>query len=199
MDYTNTFSLVVHLKTIQTLLALTVTEDWEIQQMDIKGTYLNGTTKEQIYMMQPEGYNDGTSHLCHLIKSLYGLKQAGCKWNVELNKQLASLGWTPTIVDPCAYIRRMAEGIEVVAVWVDDLLLFASNTDLMSKIKLELKSIFKITDLGDPAKIVGIEIKRDHMKRTIMISQKHYIKAILQKVLNNAHLVAISMDPNLQL
>jgi len=47
---TDTFSLIVHLETIQTLLALVVAENWEIQQMDVKGTYLNGMIKEQIYM-----------------------------------------------------------------------------------------------------------------------------------------------------
>ena len=166
--------------------------------MDVKGAYLNGTIKEQIYMKQPEGYDDGTGHICHLIKSLYGLKQAGHEWNNELNKQLKSLGWKPTTVDPCMYTRRTTGSIEVVAVWVDDLLLFASDTTLMSKMKLELKSIFEITDLGDPAKIVGIEIERDHVKRTIMISQKQYINTILQREgLQNAHPVAIPMDPNI--
>ena len=149
MDYTDTFSSVIHLETIQTLLALAVAKDWEIQQMDVKGAYLNGMTKEEIYMHQPEGYDDGTSHLCHLIKSLYGLKQAGHKWNNELNKQLESLGWKPTMVDPCAYARRLTEGIEVIAVWVNNLLLVVSNKGLMKKIKVKLESIFDITDLGE--------------------------------------------------
>ena len=51
MDYMDTFSPVVHLKTIQTLLALAVAKDWEIQQMDVKGAYLNGTIKEEIYTL----------------------------------------------------------------------------------------------------------------------------------------------------
>ena len=159
MDYNDTFSPVVHLESIQTLLALAVTEDWEMQQMDVKGAYLNGMIKEQIYMEQPKGFDDGTGHIFHLIKSLYGLKQAGCEWNEELNKQLEFLGWKPTMVDPCTYVRRKADGIEVIAVWVDDLLLFASNSDLMESMKLELKSVFEITNLGEPAKIVGIEIE----------------------------------------
>jgi hypothetical protein len=32
------------------LLAQTIIEDWEIQQMNVKGAYLNGTLKEKIYM-----------------------------------------------------------------------------------------------------------------------------------------------------
>jgi hypothetical protein len=52
-----------------------------IQQLDIKGAYLNGKLREQVYMKQPEGYNDRTGRVCQLIKTLYGLKQAGREWN----------------------------------------------------------------------------------------------------------------------
>src|SRR5437879_7400541 len=71
MDYHDTFSPVVRLETIRTLLALAVSNDWEMHQMDVKGAYLNGKIKEEIYMSQPEGYSDGTDCLCCLIKSLY--------------------------------------------------------------------------------------------------------------------------------
>ena len=61
MDYNEMFSPVVCLEMICTILALAMAEDWEIQQMDIKGTYLNGTLKEDIYMDQPQGYNNSMS------------------------------------------------------------------------------------------------------------------------------------------
>ena len=53
MDYNETFSPVMRLETIRVILVLTVTEDWEIQQMDIKGAYLNGKLKETIYSRHP--------------------------------------------------------------------------------------------------------------------------------------------------
>ena len=61
MDYNEMFSPVVQLETICTILALVMAEDWEIQQMDIKGAYLNSKLKEDIYMDQPQGYNNGMS------------------------------------------------------------------------------------------------------------------------------------------
>ena len=64
MDYTDTYAPVVRLETIRTLLALAISENWEIQQMDVKGAYLNGRIKEEIYMKQPDGYDDGTDRLC---------------------------------------------------------------------------------------------------------------------------------------
>ena len=104
MDYNETFSPVIHLETICTILAQAVKEDWETQQMDVKGAYLNGILKEEIYMKQPKGYDDETGRLCRLIKTLYGLKQSSHEWNKELNGQLKSKGFMRLHSDPCVYI-----------------------------------------------------------------------------------------------
>jgi peptidyl-tRNA hydrolase len=53
-----------------------VNEDWEMQQMDVKGAYLNGNLKEEIYMAQPEGYRNDSNKACRLMKTLYRLKQS---------------------------------------------------------------------------------------------------------------------------
>ena len=93
IDYFDAFFPVVCLETIKVLLALATIHDWEIQQMDVKGTYLNGILKEEVFMAQPEGYEDGSNKTCHLLKTLYGLKQSGHEWNVELNSQLTKHGY----------------------------------------------------------------------------------------------------------
>lgn len=99
-------------------------------------------------MAQPEGYNDGTGRVCRLRKTLYGLKQSGREWNLELNSR----------------IRESADGTEIITVWVDDLLLFSDHASL-----------------GEPKKIVGIEITRDRQNRSVQLSQTKYIESILQK------------------
>ena len=47
--------------------------------MDIKTVHLYGELKEEIYMAQQEGFiKSGQEHkVCKLVKSIYGLKQAG--------------------------------------------------------------------------------------------------------------------------
>ena len=72
--------------------------------MDMKGAYLNGNLQENVYMHQPEGYDDGSGRVCLLIKTLYGLKQSGCEWNKELDKQLKGIGFINLLSDPFAYI-----------------------------------------------------------------------------------------------
>ena len=58
-DYVETFSPVVQMDTIRAILTLVLTKGLKIQQMDVKGAYLNGILKE-VYMRQPEGYEDGS-------------------------------------------------------------------------------------------------------------------------------------------
>jgi len=87
-DYIETHSPVMRLETIRAILAIAPTRKLLIQQMDVKGAYLNGTLKERVYMQQPEGFADGTGRVCLLIKTLYGLKQAGHKWNIEFDTKL---------------------------------------------------------------------------------------------------------------
>ena len=59
-DYQETFSPVVRMETIRAILALVPIKGLKIQQMGVKGAYLNGILKEKIYMRQPEGYHDGS-------------------------------------------------------------------------------------------------------------------------------------------
>jgi hypothetical protein len=165
--------------------------------MDIKGAYLNGDLKEEIYMNQPEGYNDGMAWLCHLIKTLYGLKQSGREWNAKLDTKLQKIGFERLQSDPCIYIRK-TNGIEIITVWVDDLLLFTKAKVTMDNLKKELGNLFEITDLGKPSKLV--EITRDQPNGTLMISQTKYIESMLEKEkMENANPVATPLDPNVKL
>ena len=55
-DYEETFSLVAMIKSIRILLFIVAHMDYEIWQMNVKKTFLNGSLKETIYMVQPEGF-----------------------------------------------------------------------------------------------------------------------------------------------
>ena len=55
-DYEETFSPVAMIKSIRILLSIVAHIDYEIWQMDIKTTFLNGSLDETIYMVQPKGF-----------------------------------------------------------------------------------------------------------------------------------------------
>jgi reverse transcriptase-like protein len=87
-----------------------------IQQMDVKGTYLNGYLKETVYMCQPEGFSDGINHICLLVKTLYRLKQSGHEWNIEFDKKICLKGFTCLHADPCAYIKKHKNAVAIITV-----------------------------------------------------------------------------------
>ena len=161
------------------MLAITPTKKLHIQQLDIKGAYLNGILKERVYMRQPEGYDDGTGRVCHLIKTLYGLKQAGREWNRELDSKMQKRGYTRLRSDPCVYMWRENDDFVTITVWVDDMLLFATTIELKLKAKADIESEWEVTDLGTPTKIVGIELTI--APDAISISSSKYIDNILLK------------------
>ena len=115
-DYLETHSLVICLETIQVILAIAPTEKLHIQQMDVKGMYLNGIFRKCIYMWQPKGYSNGTGCICLLIKTLYSLKQAGREWNRELDMKLWRRGYMQLKVDPCIYIWCLGEDFMIITV-----------------------------------------------------------------------------------
>ena len=197
-DYNETYSPVVRMDTLRAILALVPVKRLKIQQMDIKGAYLNGILKENIYMEQPEGFNDGTGKICHLIKTLYGLKQSGREWNKALDIKLIEFGFSRLTSDPCVYIKWEGDEISIITVWVDDLLLFSSSDELMIKTKNYIKSVWEVTDIGEPNKIVGIEITIN--ENSISISQQKYVENILrQEHMIDANPVGTPLDPNIQI
>ena len=175
----DTHSPVVRLEMIQAILALAPTCKLIIHQLDIKGAYLNGTLREKIYMKQPEGYNDGTSCICLLIKTLYGLKQAGREWNLELNRKLRKWGYICLRSDSCMYMWHDDDDFIIIAVWIDDMLIFATTDQLKSKAIADVENEWEITNIGIPTKIIGIELMI--APDSISISSSRYIESILIK------------------
>ncbi|GJX62116.1 retrotransposon protein, putative, ty1-copia subclass [Tanacetum coccineum] len=78
IDYEETFSPVAKIKSIRIMLAIAAFHDYEIWQMDVKTTFLNGKLTENVFMAQPEGFENEKYHkrVCKLQKSIYGLKEA---------------------------------------------------------------------------------------------------------------------------
>jgi hypothetical protein len=184
IDFSEIFSPVVRMTTVRVVLAMCATYDLHLEQLDVKTAFLHGNLEEEIYMLQPEGFKQkGKENLvCRLNKSLYGLKQAPRCWYKRFDSFIRSLEYNRLHADPCAYFKRFGnDDFIILLLYVDDMLVAGPNKDRISKLKAQLAREFEMKDLGPANKILGMQIHRDRVSRKIWLSQKSYVKKILQR------------------
>ena len=70
-----------------------------------KTAFLNGFIKEELYMMQPEGFVNpkGANKICKLQRSIYGLVQASRSWNIRFDKLIKAYRFIQTCGEACIY------------------------------------------------------------------------------------------------
>ena len=65
--------------------------------------FLNGFLKEELYMMQPEGFVDlkGANKVCKLQRTIYGPVQASQSWNKRFDSVIKAYGFIQTFGEAC--------------------------------------------------------------------------------------------------
>src|SRR6266568_4582288 len=200
-DFKETFSPTVRYSTICIVLTLAALEDLELRSVDISHAYLNGTLEEEIYMLQPEGFEvGGPDHVCRLRKSLYGLKQAGRVWNKTLHSVLCSMGFNCVQSDHGLYIYLRDDVRILMPVFVDDITLACKDGAKIDSIVQELSKHFKLRDLGPSTQLLGLEIHRDRSNLRLSISQSQYISNLIDEHgLNDSKPVSTPLNPGTRL
>ncbi|GJZ65614.1 retrovirus-related pol polyprotein from transposon TNT 1-94 [Tanacetum coccineum] len=154
IDFNVIFSLVVQMITIRVVLAMCATYDLHLEQLDVKTAFLHGNLEEEIYMLQLE---------CFKQK---GKENLVCRLHTY----------------PCAYFKRFGnDDFIILLLYVDDMLVADPNKDRINKLKAQLAREFEMKDLRPANKILGMQIHRDRVSRKIWLSQKSYVKKILQR------------------
>ncbi|CAI7891849.1 unnamed protein product [Closterium sp. NIES-53] len=152
VDYKELFAPVVKLTTLRTLLAGAAIKGWVVKQMDVTTAFLNGVLEEEIFMAQPEWFDDGSGRVLRLKKALYGLKQAPRQWYFKLRGVLEEIGFTPSTADHSLFMLGEGEQRSFMVVYVDDILIFSPSSGLVKEVMLKLQDKFKCKALGDCVK-----------------------------------------------
>ncbi|RVW33826.1 Retrovirus-related Pol polyprotein from transposon RE1 [Vitis vinifera] len=181
VDFYETFAPVARLDTIRMLLALATQKGWNIHQMDVKSTFLNGYLEEEIFVEQREGFIvKGMEEKVYLLKkALYGLKQAPRAWYSGIDSHLLGLGFTKSLSEFTLYFKKVCDETLVVSLYVDDLLVTGSNMKQIDNFKKEMKDVFEMIDLGRMTFFLGMEVQQK--QNEIFICQQKYAKEILKK------------------
>ena len=100
VDYNDIFSPVVKHSLIRLLLAYVAMFNLELEQLDIKTTFLRGNLEEKIYMDQPPGFIEkgAENNVYLLLKSLYGLKQSQRQWYKKFDEFMLRNGFKRAVL-----------------------------------------------------------------------------------------------------
>lgn len=181
VDYNETFSPVVKPATIRTVLDVSLAKSWPIHQLDVKNAFLHGELDETIYMHQPPGYVDKQfpHHVCRLRKAIYGLKQAPRAWNSRFAKYVCDMGFSPAKSDTSLFIFRRGTRQAYLLLYVDDIILTASDNSFLQEIINCLKKEFPMSDSGKLHYFLGV--KAYFINGGIFLSQQTYATDIIKR------------------
>jgi hypothetical protein len=147
-------------------------------QFNVSTAFLYGELEEEIYMNQPQGYEDGTDRVCKLRKSLYGLKQAPHCWNKKIGNFLKESGLKQSNADPCLYILEKGKENLFLVLYVDDGLIVSTTSEMQNELVSKLKKEFKIT-VKPATYFLGLEIEQT--EGCIKVGQQAYTKKVLKR------------------
>ena len=172
IDFGDIFSPIAYATSIKLLLSIAAAFDFEVEQMDVKTTFLHRDLEEEIYMKQPEGFAvKGKKELvCKLKKPLYGLKQSPRMWYQKFDTFIRGLGFTRSKEDHCVYFKLIGYHVIYLVLYVDDMLLVGNDKEIIQDLKTQLYSKSDMKDLPTTNYILGMEIKRDWEKRKVRLN-----------------------------
>jgi hypothetical protein len=106
INFDEVFAPVARLESVRLLLAHAANEGWAVHHMDVKSAFLNGELQEEVYVEQPPGFvlKGHEGKVLHLIKALYGLRQAPRAWYAKLDSSLLGLGFRRSDSEHAVYL-----------------------------------------------------------------------------------------------
>ena len=195
-DFIHTYSNTVSYDTLRLVLALAAMHDLELTSLDIKTAYLNGFIEEgfDIYMLPPRGFRfngkdsfefAGHSaadprYACKLVRSIYGLKQSGRRWEARLVSELIKLGCIRCIIDPCLWKYVKGDALVMITIYVDDIVMATNSRKLRDELVRKLKELFDVRNEGPLTWLFGTAIDQDITKGTVSIHQTLYIDEVVR-------------------
>ena len=181
IDFEETFAPVARLEAIRILLAFANHNNFKLFQMDVKSAFLNGFVKEEVFVKQPPLFEDMKfpNHVYKLKKALYGLKQAPRAWYDRLRSYLLQSNFEIGKVDTTLFIKKNKNDIQLVQVYVDDIIFGSTNPDMNKEFSDIMTKEFEMSHMGELNFFLGLQIKQ--LDNGTFISQEKYARDLVNK------------------
>lgn len=125
-DFNKVLSLVVKHSSLQVLLVMVALFDLQLEQLDVKITFLHNKLNERIYMHQLGGLiaQVKKNHVCLLKKSLYDLKQSSRQWCKRFDIFMLGRSYFKSDYTCFVYFRKLSDDLFLyLLLYVNDILI----------------------------------------------------------------------------
>ncbi|GJV17985.1 putative ribonuclease H-like domain-containing protein [Tanacetum coccineum] len=158
IDYEEVSAPIARIEAIRLFLAYASYMGFTVYQMDVKSAFLYGTIDEEVYVMQPPGFEDPEflDKVCRVEKAMYGLHQALRAWYGTMSKYLLANGF-----------QR------------DDIIFGSSNPKLCREFEALMHDKLKMSAIGELTFFLRLQVLQNN--DGIFISQDKYVGDILKK------------------
>ena len=215
IDYDQTFCAAMRSTTLRILCSISARLGLQMHRWDFVAAYLQGDllAGEVVYCSPAPGYataladgvvhmvpaseGDGIERLCRVEKPVYGMAQAGRRWQRTIFPWL--LAWNVGVagapclrqsqLDTCVFWcyhttstpRGPREEVIFVGCYVDDLFILSSHTDehsLYHHFTTDLSSKWDVEDEGPVEDLLNVEISRED--EHVVLRQTAYIDKLMR-------------------
>nr|GEW31048.1 hypothetical protein [Tanacetum cinerariifolium] len=137
IDYEDVFAAVARIEAIRLFLAYASFMGFTVYQMDVKSSFLYGTIDEEVYVMQPPGFQDleFPDRVYKVEKAMHGLHQASRAWYGTLSKYLLANSFQRGTIDQTLFINKHRGYFLLVQMYVDDIIFGSSNPQLCREVE----------------------------------------------------------------
>nr|GEW11243.1 hypothetical protein [Tanacetum cinerariifolium] len=156
IDYEKVFTHVARIEAIRLFLAYALFMGFVVYQMDVKSAFLYGTINEEVYVMQPPGFQD-----LEFLNRVYNVEKA--------------MG----TIDQTLFIKNHKGEFLLVQVYVDDIIFGSSNPQLCREFEAHMNEKFQMIAMGKLTFFLGLQVLQK--KDDIFLSQDKYVGDILKK------------------
>ena len=192
IDFDQTYCATMRASSLRLLAAISALLSLSMWRIDFVSAYLQGKLEEGevVFCKMPDGYEttgpDGRPNVLRIEKPIYGLAQAGRRWQRSIFPWLICFGFTQSRFDSCVFFKRKQvnnrEEVILLGCYVDDLLVCASHSDeasMFSEFVSKLSADWEIEKEGEAVDLLNV-----HFKRTdngVYLHQRPYIESMISK------------------
>ena len=207
-NYNQTFCSTLRMPSLRLLLNVAARRGLKARRRDLVAAFLQGVLEdgEIAFMQQPAGHAHaldagGRPKLCLILKPLYGMKQAGRRFQRSFFGWLGrarddgGAGLTQSKEDPCIYRIASEDDELIIGVYVDDLIIFYKreaeydaegnlvSDSFYARFVRDIEASWKSEDEGPLSDILNVQVT-PLAGGGVHVGQGPYVRKLLDEYLD---------------